>query len=212
MANAPDSTAQKILRLIGGLRQRIEQSSGRVAALEQHVSALLERPRSPADEIDELPGRRIESALVAQVDFTIAQQGQRGNPATFTVSQDGSFVQTHYPLVLWFPTAPNNTTNLNRWRPVTTFPLPDQVVDEDIIDLQYEISDGGAGRSFQNLPRGPMFSRPDALLPLAMPTLYAPNSTIQFIPTFQRITWNSATPPTSGTLHITLPGYRIVNL
>lgn len=202
----------QLARLHGQLKNTVSAIYGRVKALEENVARLMSRPMSPTDEIDAIQGRRIESALVGTVDFTIAQQGARGNPITITVSQDGPFVATHYPMILWFPTAPANTTNLNRWRPVSTFPLPDQVVDEDIIDLAYEFSDGGSQRAFQNNPRGPVFSRPDALMPLSMPTLFSPNATLQLTPTFNRITWNSATPPTAGTLHCTILGYRIVNL
>jgi hypothetical protein len=129
-----------------------------------------------------------------------------------TVSQDGPFIQTHYPLVLWFPSAPDNATNFGRWRPVSTFPLPTQVVSTDIIDLQYEIVDGGSQRQFQNAPRGPLFSRPDNVVPLPSPVQWAPNATLSFVPLYQAITWNSAVPPTQGTLHVDFPGFRIVNL
>jgi hypothetical protein len=210
MALDPSTAARD--RILKRLSAENQQLMGRIAGLEENVRAALARPRSPTEMLDAIPGRRIESMLVGQVDFDITMDGKTGNPVTIQVSQDGPFVITHYPVVLWFPNAPSTTTNLRRWRPVASFPLPDQVVDEDIIDLEYAIVDGGAQRNFQNNPRGPLFSRPDALQPLPMPTLFAPNATIQFFPTFNKITWNSATPPTSGTLHVSFPGYRIVNL
>jgi hypothetical protein len=33
-----------------------------------------------------------------------------------------------------------------------------------------------------------------------------------FQPTYLALTWNSASPPTAGVLHVDLIGYRIVNL
>jgi hypothetical protein len=177
------------------------------------VNSLASRPKTVWDEINAIPGRWIESTLSGEVTFTAAEEGSRGTPILFLVSQDGPFIMTHYPLCLWRPTAPNpGATNLNRWRPVTTFPLPDQVVDTDIIDIKYELQDGGSGRDFQNEPRAPLLSRPDNIVPCPTPTVWSPNATIKFTPTYLALTWNSATPPTQGTLHVDIPGFRIVNL
>jgi hypothetical protein len=74
------------------------------------------------------------------------------------------------------------------------------------------MQDGGSQRNFQNAPRGPLLSRPDNVIPCAVPTLWSPNSAIAFFPTYNKLTWNSAIPPTQGTLHVDLIGYRIVNL
>lgn len=182
----------------------------------QATAALLNElrngPKSITQEIDAIPGRRIEYALSGGDFFTIAQDGLRGDAITLQVSQDGPFVATHYPLVTWRPTAPTSATNFGRWRPVSSWPLPDQVVDTDIIDLSYEVVDGGSQRNFQSAARGPMFSRPDALEPLPVPTLFAPNAAVQFIPTYQNILFDGETPPTEGWLQIDIPGYRIVNL
>lgn len=212
MAATPGDVQKMQSRLIASLRNDNQQLVGRMAALEDSIRQLQSRPRSPTEMLDAVKGRRIESVLSGDVLFDATMDGKTGNPVTIQVSQDGPFVVTHYPMVLWYPTAPSTTTNLRRWRPVTTFPLPDQVVDEDIIDLLYTIVDGGAQRNFQNNPRGPMFSRPDSLQPLPMPTLFAPNATIQLYPIFNKITFNSSTPPTQGNLHVDFPGYRIVNL
>jgi hypothetical protein len=207
-----DAATQAHARILRRLNAENQQLMGRIAALEDNVRAALARPRSPTEMLDAIPGRRVESMLVGQVDFDLTMDGKTGNPVTIQVSQDGPFVITHYPLVMWFANAPLTATNLRLWRPVSTFPLPTQVVGTDIVDLLYSIVDGGAQRNFQNNPRGPMFSRPDALQPLPMPTLFAPNATIQFFPVFNKITWNSAIPPTAATLHVSFPGYRIVNL
>lgn len=197
---------------IRGLNNALKQQGQQLAILQQMVADLQSRPRSVAEEIDAIEGRRIEGTLTGEVVFDATDLGNRGKPIIFPVSQDGPFVMTHYPLVLWRPTAPDNTTNFNRWRPVSTFPLPDQVVDTDIIDLMYELNDGGNQRMFQNEPRAPLFSRPDNIVPAPVPTLWSPNAAIQFVPTYNAFTWNSATPPTQGVLHVDLIGYRIVNL
>jgi hypothetical protein len=190
---------------IDGMRQTINQMA-------QVINDQQSRPRSIQEEIDSVEGRRIEGVIAGEVTFTAADVGQRAQPIVIQVSQDGPFVMTHYPLVLWRPSAPDNTTNLGRWRPVTTFPLPDQVVDTDIIDIMYELNDGGSQRLGQNQPRAPLLSRPDNIVPCPIPTLWSPNAAIVFQPTYLSITWDSTTPPTQGILHCTLIGYRIVNL
>jgi hypothetical protein len=190
---------------IDGMRQTIGQMA-------QVINEQQSRPRSIQEEIDSVEGRRIEGVIAGEVTFTAADVGQRAQPIVIQVSQDGPFVMTHYPLVLWRPSAPDNTTNLGRWRPVTTFPLPDQVVDTDIIDIMYELNDGGSQRLGQNQPRAPLLSRPDNIVPCPIPTLWSPNAAIVFQPTYLAVTWDSTVPPTQGILHCTLIGYRIVNL
>ena len=175
--------------------------------------ALEEAPKSITAEIDSIPGRRIFYNLNAVQAFTIAQAGLRGQAMNFLVSQDGPFVMTHYPVAAWFPSAPDTAATFGRWRPIYTWPLPDQVVDEDIIDISWELVDGGSQRNFQNLPTPPMLSRHDLAIPLPVPTLFAPNTVIQFFPTYNAITFDSAEdPPTEGLLNVQLPGYKIVNM
>lgn len=203
---------KKISAAIGVLDRR----SGQLQSIVQQQAALIaelqSRPRTITEEIDQIPGRRIETVLSGEVVFDGTDEGKRGNPILIQVSQDGPFIMTHYPMVLWRPTLPTTATNYERWRPVSTYPLPDQVVDTDIIDLLYEMQDGGSQRNFQNAPRGPLFSRPDNVIPCAVPTLWSPNSAIAFFPTYNKLTWDSDVPPTQGTLHVDLIGYRIVNL
>lgn len=182
-----------------------------VAAVQQ-LQSQQQRPLSTQEEIDAIPGRRMEGTLTGEVTFSAADVGRRAKPIIMQVSQDGPFVMTHYPLVLWRPTAPDNATNFNRWRPVSSFPLPTQQVQTDWIDILYELNDGGAQRQTQNEPRGPLFSRPDNIVPTPEPTMWSPNASIVFQPTYLALTWNGAVPPTEGTLHVDLVGYRIVNL
>lgn len=190
----------------------INQMAAKVNSLEQVITDLQSRPRSVSEEIDAIEGRRLEGTLSGELTFDISDEDARGAPIVFTVSQDGPFVMTHYPLVLWRPSAPDNTPNFGRWRPVSTFPLPTQQVGTDIIDMMYELQDGGSGRLLQNEPRGPLFSRPDNIVPCPIPTLWASNATILFTPTYLTFTWDSSPAPTQGTLHVDLIGYRIANL
>jgi len=210
------SAIEQNLAKISAALRILDKRSGQLQSIVQQQSALIaelqSRPRTITEEIDQIPGRRIETVLSGEVVFDITDEGKRGNPILIQVSQDGPFIMTHYPMALWRPTLPTNTTNYERWRPVSTYPLPDQVVDTDIIDLLYEMQDGGSQRNFQNAPRGPLLSRPDNVIPCAVPTLWSPNSAIAFFPTYNKLTWDSQTPPTQGTLHVDLIGYRIVNL
>ncbi len=195
----------------------VEQMMQQIVARQNKLEKILKaRPRSITDEIDSIPGRRIFYNLVGRDTFDINQNTLRGDAINFLVSQDGPFVMTHYPLVMWKPTLPTTATNFGNWSPVTSWPLPTQQVgaNQDRIDLSYEIVDGGSQRNFQNEDSHAWFSRPDNAMPLPVPTLFSPNTTIQFFPTFERILFASAAaiPATQGEIVINLPGYRIVNL
>ncbi len=203
---------QQTSRILTGHNNAISQLSGQVQQLVSMFQQLQRRPTTVQEEIDSQPGRRIESFLTGEVTFTANDVGQRATPIVIQVSQDGPFVMTHYPMVLWRPSAPGNATNFQKWRPVSTFPLPTQQVGTDIIDIMYELNDGGAQRFMQNAPRGPAFSRPDNFVPCPLPTVWAPNASIIFQPTYLSLTWNAQVPPTAGILHVDLIGYRITNL
>lgn len=212
---AADPNLNALLRQVLRRQQQMEQQHNAVLAkYEEFIRACEDQPRSITQEIDSLPGRRIFYTLGALVAFTDQQDGLRGQPLQYLVSQDGAFIGTHYPLAIWRPSAPDNATNFGRWRPVASWPLPTQELGGDIIDLSYEVVDSGSQRNFQNEPVGPIFSRPDNLIPLPVPTLFAPNSTIQVVPTFERILFDPAVdvPTTEGTLYIGFPGYRVVNM
>lgn len=206
-------------RTIRETLQKLEQRSAAIAAQHQLIKKMMPPP-SITQEIDAIPGRRLFYNLGAVGTFTAADNGQRGQPLNALVSQDGPFVMTHYPHVLWRPSAPANATNFGLWRPVSAYPLPDQAtpaggafdLDEDIISISYDVVDTGSQRNFQNLPAGPILSRPDNLIPLPVPTLLTPNTTVQFIPTFNSIRFTAAVPPTEGTMLVTFPGYRIANM
>lgn len=210
--------------IIRQLRQVAARQEQQLATLQSQIAELQKRPRSITEEIDAIPGRRIVYTLSGEQSFTSSQDGVRGNPVSMLVSQDGPFVMTHYPLIMWYPNAPSTATNFGRWRPISSWPLPNQQnataatnADStvlDVIDISFEIVDGGSQRNFQNLTVAPgLLSRPDNLVPLPVPTLFAPNTTVQVIVTYNNILFSSAnTPPTGGNLHIDLPGYRIVNL
>lgn len=209
------ATDQNLAKISAALRILDKRSASLQSVVQQQAALIAElqsRPRTITEEIDQIPGRRIETVLSGEVTFDATDEGKRGNPIIIQVSQDGPFVMTHYPMALWRPTLPTTATNFERWRPISSYPLPDQVVDTDIIDIMYELQDGGSQRNFQNAPRGPLLSRPDNVVPCAVPTLWSPNSAIAFYPTYNDFTWDSQVPPTQGTLHVDLIGYRIVNL
>lgn len=187
-----------------------------IAQLQSVITELSRRPRSIVEEIDQIPGRRILFTLSGEQTFAAAQDGQRGTPVTMLVSQDGPFVMTHYPVFSWVPSLPTNATNFGRQSPIRSFPVATQQVTTaiDVIDVSYEFVDAGSQRNFQNLTvSGQLISTADNMIPLPVPTLFAPNTTIQVTPTYLNIAFGApATPTTQGTLHIDLPGYRIVNL
>ena len=211
-----------VRKALGKVAAQINSIHAAHAAI-QAKNALIEKMivsrRSITEEIDKIKGRRIFYNLVGTVDFAFAQNGQRAAPITMLVSQDGPFVGTHYPFATWRPSLPTTATNFGRWRPVSAWPLPDQAVptaagnlDDDIISISYEVVDSGSQRNFQNEPVPPVLSRPDNMVPLPVPTLWTPNTTIQFFPTYESIVFSSAVPPTQGTLVVAFPGYRIVNM
>ncbi len=206
------STIPQLEGYIGQLNRKVNTALETIQALKLRMEATAKRPRSVAEEIDALPGRRIESVLSGEAAFTADSVGNRTTPIVIQVSMDGPFIMTHYPMALWRPSAPDNTSNFNRWRPVSSFPLPTQQLGEDIIDIGYELQDGGNQRLFQNEMRGPMLSRPDNLVPCPIPTLWSPNSALVFTPTYLALTWDSDTPPTAGVLHVDFIGYRIVTM
>ena len=210
----PPADLNAVVRMIAQRQKAMaDQQAKIVARYNELVTALQDQPRSITQEIDSIPGRRIFYTLAATLVFDDTVAGTRATAMPFLVSQDGPFIATHYPMAIWRPSAPDTATNFGAWRPVATWPLPDQVLDTDLIDISYEVSDTGSQRNFQNQPIAPVLSRPDNLIPLPVPTLFAPNTTVQFTPTFERIVFNtSGTPTTEGTLWVGFPGYKIVNL
>lgn len=210
-----DPRIAAFLRKLDDRQQQIEQAQHQILdKYEEFIKACENQPRSITAEIDSIPGRRIFYTLSGRVAFTAAQAGLRGTPIPFLVSQDGPFIATHYPIVMWKPSAPSTATHLGQWSPVTSWPVPTQQYGGDNIDLSYEVVDSGSQRNFQNEAVEPIFSRPDNLIPLPVPTLFAPNTTVQFFPTYERINFlsTSQVPTTAGILVVGFPGYRIVNM
>ncbi|MDP2607314.1 MAG: hypothetical protein Q8S00_32655 [Deltaproteobacteria bacterium] len=183
--------------------------------LREILKACLSTPPSITEEIDALPGRRIFYNLSDEGNFVATDAGTRMAPLNFLVSQDGPFVMTHYPCVAWKPNLPTTATNFGRWSPIYSSPMPTQdAANNDAIDISYEVIDSGSQRLFQNEPALPLLSRFDAALPLPVPTLFSPNTVIQFFTTLEDIAFNATPgiPTEGGVLRVTLPGYRIINL
>jgi len=211
-----DERSQNIINTLFRKFQVMEKQHALIShKYEDLLEEMQNRPRSITEEIDSIEGRRIFFNLTDRISFTITQDGLRGDPLQFLISQDGPFVMTHYPLVAWKPNAPVNATNFGQWSPVSSWPLPaQQSADQDSINLSYEFTDSGSQRNFNNEAAAPLFSRPDNLAPLPVPTLFSPNSTMQFFPTYEDIFFDpdSTEPSTGGELVVTLPGYRIANM
>lgn len=197
------------------LRNQVVQQNEKIAALSALCAS---KPRSVTEEIDAIVGRRIFYTLSAVQSFDEDLAGSRGSVMNFLVSQDGPFIATHYPLVMWKPNVPTNADNFGRWRPVESWPLPTQQdTNFDTIDISYEMNDSGGQRNFQNMPvPAGLLSRPDNMIPLPVPTLYTPNTTIGFVPTYEAINFLASSETyvgtTGGQLVVAIPGYRIVNL
>src|SRR4051812_47449520 len=157
MATQLDQHAAAIRKL----SQRSVALTNTLSQIANDVATLKSRPMSISEAIDAIPGRRLETVLSGEVSFNANNEGNKGPPISIPISQDGPFIQTHYPLILWYPTAPDNTDNLNRWRSISSFPMPTQEIQGDYLDIKYEIFDGGSQRNLQNEARGPILSRPD---------------------------------------------------
>lgn len=203
----------KVYGAVAGIKSELDQLKGKVD--------MLGNQQSLYSEIFEIEGRPVYYELTGSVLFTTADQGNRGPGIAMQVSQDGPFIQTHYPLVLWRPTLPANANNLGLWRPVSSFPLDTQAaiaavpidLNADIISISYEIEDGGSQRMLQSAAIPPLISTPNDLKPLPVWTLFTPNATVTFHPTYRSIRFNDVTvPPTEGALEVVLPGFRIVNM
>jgi len=207
------------------VRNGFKNAFGAISAIKAQVDTLAGQvdvlARQGVDEIDQIEGRRISYWPHGELPFTIAQQGIDGNAIPVQISQDGPFVWTHYPIVLWRPTAPANATLFGIWRPVTHFPLVAQGLDvattldlnSDMVSISWRMSDGGSERNFMPAAIPPIFSTPYKQIPLPERVLFTPNSVISFTPTFRRIVFNNGTVPTTdGLLEVTFPGFRIVNM
>jgi hypothetical protein len=204
-----NQTAQYVRQALAPFRQEIIRLRQELDLIREQAK----RPKTVQEEIDAIPGRRIFFTLSNTQTFDSTNDGTQGPLITMQVSQDGPYIMTHYPTFMWRPSAPAGATNFGVWRPVSSWPLPDQVIDADLIDISYQFADSGPGRNFQNAAVPPaLISRPDNLIPLPVPTLFTPNTTIQLQVTYENILFNGSTPPTQGTLVVALPGYKIVNL
>ena len=96
-----------VLRRLLQRQQAVEQQHRQILdKYEEFVRACEDQPRSITAEIDAIPGRRIFYNLSDRINFTTANNGLRGQPLSFLISQDGPFIATHYPLVMWKPNAP----------------------------------------------------------------------------------------------------------
>lgn len=217
------NTPPNFNQMFAALRQKLELQTKELDRMAREMAVIKERPLSPEDEINAIPGRRLFFLPTKTQDFTATQDGAKGSAMSFTISQDGPFIMTHFPLVMWKATLPTNGTNYGRWMPIMSYPTPFQhsqvALDTtfkafaDMIDISYEMVDSGPQQNFQDNPLPPLISLPGALQPLPVPTKFAPASVITFTPTYENIFFASdpTTDTTGGRLVVSLIGYRISN-
>lgn len=172
------------------------------------------------ENVNNIPGRRMFFTLRGQQTITTANDGLRGQPMFMSVGQDGPFVMTSYPVIMWKPTASEATPlAVGKWRPIASWPLPDQVSTTNTMDVSYEITDVGPGRNMQGgnasnqvtvpVPVVPsLISRPNNVLPLPLPQVFDANTVIQCVLTFNDMNWTTLT---SAQVRVELPGYKIIN-
>lgn len=205
----------KLGQLLRRLNDENAQLRAAVNQLMTDVKKLQIGNHDPRAEINAIDGRRVAYFLAANQSFTATQDGQRGADMPMTISQDGPFIWTHMPIVMWRVNAPSTATNFGFWSTIYSWPLPTQdTANNDAIDLSWEIRDGGSQRLLQNESLPPMLSYPGALHPLPEWTMFSPNTTAIFTPIYENIAFNgsAATPATGGLLKVMLPGFRIVSM
>lgn len=209
-----ESWAQRFSNVIGAQDRQIKQLTIALNETREKLNVNAMRPRSIEDELNSIPGRRVPYMLTGKVAFDITALNTRGQPISFLVNADGPFIQTHYPVALWKPTSPVGATNLGHWRQVVSSNLPTQDIGTgvDIIDISYELIDGGSQRNLQNETSLPLFSRLDRPVALPVANQLAANSQLLFYPTYHAISFTGLVPPDRGELWVSIPGYRIVNM
>lgn len=199
----------QIVRL---LKKQNDQQAAQMALMSQQISELKSADHDPRKDLNRIQGRRIAYFLTGNQVFTAADDGARGSPINMLVAQDGPFIMTHFPVVMWRANLPTNATDFGRWRPVYDWPMPSQELSTNFISISWELQDGGSQRNMQNESLPPMFSSPTRMHKLPEPTYFAPNSSVSFIPTYEDITFEGSEATTSGILKVSLPGFKIVNM
>lgn len=205
-----DPTAGKFIRHLKEQNDQLKAVANQIIA---DIKKLQLADYDPKKELNAIPGRRVPFWLTGSQSFTTTQDGARGADIAMPVSQDGPFIWTHYPVVMWRPNTPTTATNFGMWRPIYTWPLPDQVLDTDIIDISWEVRDGGSQRQLQSESMPPLLSYPGMEHELPHECYFAPNSSVIFTPTYENIAFSSGgTATTGGLLKVALPGFRIVSM
>lgn len=158
-------------------------------------------------DVNDIPGRRMYFTLHMTQAFTVANNdGLKGQPMFVQVARDGLFVMTSYPVFMWKASAGGT---FGRWRPISHWPLPDQVVTGELVSISYQLMDAGPARNMQNaIPVcAGLISTPGNHIPLPRPQVFEINSVISVVPTYQDIQWTDST---AGILAVEIPGYKIV--
>lgn len=178
----------------------------------------LHRMFPQTEDLNAIAGRRMYYTAVARNTITNTGNGSVNNPLTIQVPRDGFFVMTHYPVLMWKVTTSGTATDVGKWRPVSSNPLPDQIVNTDFLDISYTLKDAGPERFMQNDTQTPALSIPPAVLPgllstpdnmiaLPLPAKFDPGSVIVMNVRFEKFTWTAVT---AGQMVVMFPGYKIV--
>lgn len=199
-------TVQDVIRALEA------KSNAQSAIIRKLASELSQIKRNGADPFAHIPGRRVWYVLSGAVNFTANDDGKEGAPIQMQVSEDGPFVATHFPVILWRPNTPANADNFGRWRPVYHGPLPTQQQTTDFISLSYQFNDSGSGRNLQSAKIPPVQSGVDRLCALPFPTIFKRAGTLTFTPFYEDVDFSTSptTDTTGGALVVALPGYKIV--
>ncbi len=202
----------------------IANAQAEIARLKAGNAALRKRVQKAVD-INDIEGRRIHFTQSATMTFTAAiNDGNRGpSYMIIPIGQDGPWVMTHYPVIMWRNAASATAADVGLWRPPSHWPLPDQIVDANVCSMSYEVFDEGSVRALQNDPQSDrntaagtqrkavvagLFSTANILMQLPEPTLFDTNGAIRIVITFDDIQFTDVT---QGRLRVNLPGYKIVN-
>lgn len=223
------------------IRKAMDHWAGELERLGALVEDLAVRARrNLEEEINALPGERYYFTLTGK---SIVRQGstyfkQDGQPFVSTaadteadllyyeVPKDCFFIACYYPMAVWRITTSGVAADVGRWRPVYSWPLPDQVMNTELIDVSLRFADVGSERALENeatarnastgapvasvLRHVPSahFSNPNTWKKLPVPSVFKPKSVIACQPKYDRVLFTSAT---AGRLRVDLPGYLIRN-
>ena len=173
----------------------------------------LKQASQPPSQPPGLPACQKQQTFAYSVEIPLAQGANSRTPGTFTVSQDGPFVA----LALQAAWRETQGAYAGRWLPPSSeevylrsvatfnFAMPPR---PDVIDFEFEISDGNSDRNWQDkpIPSSFLYSVGGQPAYLPVPGVFATNSTVTVAVTPIR-------PVTAaGILKLTFWGYKALGV